>query len=164
MQQNTAARRWAPAQRPLHWALVLVLALGWWSGSNDLQWHKWVGYTALLLLGLRFLLGFGKHPHVRWSFFGQQILRLTRARAPGPPSVLGPFGALSAIMLLLLMAATAVTGWMLTLERYVGEDFAEDRHEWAFNLLIAWTAVHAFVNIFRWLRQRWIGTNPGIPD
>lgn len=58
------------------------------------------------------------------------------------------------MMLLLLMTATAVTGWMLTLEQFAGEDAAEDRHYWAFNLTLAWTALHVLTHVVRWLKRR----------
>lgn len=64
-------------------------------------------------------------------------------------------GVLSAVVLLLLMAATAITGWMLTLEAFVGDDSAEDRHSLAFDLLVAWTSLHVFIHLVRWLRHHW---------
>ncbi|OZB36598.1 MAG: hypothetical protein B7X35_08690 [Halothiobacillus sp. 14-56-357] len=150
-------RRWSRGQRAIHWGLVLILLLAWWSGSNDEEWHEWVGYGALALLGLRFLLGFGsRHPHARWGFFLQQLLAFRRSPSADHPDgrpVLGPLGAFSAMMLLLLMTTTAVTGWMLTLEQFVGEDAAEDRHYWAFNLTLAWTALHVLTHLARWLRR-----------
>lgn len=159
--QSIATTRWAPGQRFIHWALVLVFGLGWWSGSTDLDWHVWVGYTALVLLGLRFVIGFSRHPHARWGFFWSQLWsqfrqfgRENKSDSAHQPPVMGAMGALSAIVLLMLMAATAITGWMLTLEEFVGEDSAENRHSLAFDLLIFWTSLHVFVHLVRWLRHR----------
>ncbi len=147
--------RWSRSQRWIHWALVAALLLGWWSGDRDADWHDVVGYTAMGLLAVRVLIGFGRHPHVRWAYFLRQLAALPRylAGRPVAPAPLSPAGAFSALVLLVLMGTTAVTGWMLTLEDFVGEEGAEWRHEWAFNLLLGWVGVHAVVAMTQRLRS-----------
>lgn len=149
-------RQWSRAQRWTHWALVAILLLGWWSGDRDAEWHDLIGYAVLILLALRLLIGFGRHPHARWGYFFRRLALLPQSLAGRPieKSALSPLGAFSALVLLLLMGTTAVTGWMLTLEDFVGEDDAEWRHEWAFNLLIAWVGAHAMVAVIQRLRAR----------
>ncbi len=146
--------RWARGQRPLHWLLVVALGISWWTGSQHSDWHNLIGYGVGFLLLARVLLGFSRHPHAHWGFFFRQIARIPRAltgktgQLPGQRSdqsqpVLSPLGAASALIILLLTAGTALTGWMLTWESFVGDDAAEQRHEWAFNLLLGWTVLHA---------------------
>ncbi|MEW6445576.1 MAG: cytochrome b/b6 domain-containing protein [Pseudomonadota bacterium] len=154
--QGPCPHIWSLAQRLIHWGLALGFAIGWWSSERHDTLHAWNGYALTLLVVWRVFLGFGRHPGARWDGFLGRLRRLPdylRGRlVPGPG--LSPSGAASALALLALMLATAVTGWMLTLEAYVGDEAAEARHVWAFNLLAGWIGLHVLAVVAVSLRQR----------
>lgn len=149
---------WSLPQRLIHWGLVFGLGLAWWSAETFDDLHEWTGYAVAALVGGRILLGFGRHPTARWATLWSRLRLLpaylaARGRIPSPPGH-GPTGALSVLLLLGLTLATAVTGWMLTLESFVGDESAEARHELAFTLLQGWVALHVLAVLLQGWRQR----------
>ncbi|WP_407276003.1 cytochrome b/b6 domain-containing protein [Halothiobacillus sp. DCM-1] len=148
---------WPLAQRLIHWGFVLGFAVAWWSGETDFdRVHTWTGYILASLVLLRLALGFTQVPSANWRIFFAKLMRLPaylRGRAV-QDSGLSPSGAASALILLLLMLSTAVTGWMLTLEDYVGDEDAAWRHAMAFNLLLGWVGLHVVAVLVASLAQR----------
>ncbi len=121
---------WDPVTRLWHWALVLVITVGWSFGKfmsfETVRWHFYLGYAVLALLVFRYL----------WGFLGPSPIRY-RALFPRPRAVLdylrdlgrrepsgapghSPLGALSVIAMLLTITAQAVTGLFIE-----SEDFFE---------------------------------------
>lgn len=147
---------WPLPQRLIHWGLVLGFGLAWWSSEGNDALHEWSGYALAALVAARVALGFGKHPAADWDVFFAKLARLPAALAGrgGAYAGLSPTGAASALVLLVLMLATTVTGWMLTLDAFVGDEGAELRHIWSFNLLQGWVALHVLAVLFVSLRQR----------
>ena len=144
---------WSLPQRLIHWGLVLGLGLAWWSAEAFETLHEWTGYAVASLIGGRVLLGFGRHPAARWGIFGERLRQLpaylaARGRLPMPAGH-SPVSALSLLILMGLVMATSLTGWMLTLEAYVGDEAAEERHNLAFTLLQGWVVLHLIAGLMR---------------
>ena len=125
-------RVWDLPLRLFHWLLVVAVALAFLSAEEDSalnQWHVLSGWVAGLLIVFRLCWGFAGGEHARFSSFvrpsrvSSHLGELLRFR-PEPSLGHNALGALSVILLLLLVGATVMTGAML----------AEDIHE-----LIAWT-------------------------
>ncbi len=149
---------WSLPQRLIHWGLVLGLSLAWWSAGVFDELHAWTGHAVAALIGARILLGFGHHPTARWATLRARLRLLpsylaARGRQPMPPGH-SPAGALSVLLLLILTLATAITGWMLTLESFVGDEAAEARHHLAFTLLQGWVALHVLAGLAQSLSPR----------
>jgi cytochrome b len=137
--QSDRIRVWDLPLRLFHWLLVVAIAIAFLSSEEDSalnQWHILAGWVAGLLIVFRITWGFvgGEHSRfvdfVRPSRVGHHVGELLRGRAE-PTLGHNALGALSVLLLLILVAATVWTGATLV----------EDLHE-----LLAWTLL-AFVGI-----------------
>lgn len=127
-----SVRVWDLPLRLFHWLLVAAVALALLSAEEDSalnQWHILSGWVAGILVLFRLVWGIvgGEHSRfasfVRLSGVGAHVRELLRGR-PAPTLGHNALGALSVLLLLLLVAATVCTGIIL----------AEDLHE-----LLGWT-------------------------
>lgn len=144
---------WSLPQRLTHWGLVFGLGLAWWSSERLDSLHEWTGYGVAALIVGRILLGFGQHPTAHWGILTERLRQLptylaARGRLPIPAGH-SPVSALSLLILMGLVLATSLTGWMLTLEAFVGDEAAEERHNLAFTLLQGWVALHLIAGLTR---------------
>jgi cytochrome b len=111
---KTSALAWDGPTRLFKWTLVLVVFDGWLSnkyGAGVPAWHKWNGYSALVLIVFRVLWGFAGGSTARFSNFVVGPGRLL-SYVRGGAKYLGhnPLGGLMVVALLLLVAAQATTG------------------------------------------------------
>jgi cytochrome b len=166
----TGVRIWDAPTRLFHWTLVALIAFSWWSAKQEqFDWHIWSGIAVLTLIVFRLL----------WGFFGSSTARFS-SFVRGPKTVLAylrdpkswrsaghtPLGALGAMTLLGLIALQVGLGLFSTDEDgfYEGplahlvsidtSDWARDLHEDAFNILLAFIAVHIAAIIFYRLRGK----------
>ncbi len=118
---------WAWPVRVAHWSLVLLFAYAMLNDSGD-QWHRYAGYAAAAVVGLRVLYGLRRHAgaariqlpglaaavaHVREMRSGQ----VTR------PNGHNPLGAAMSLLLWMLVLLLALSGWVSRWDRYWGEDW-----------------------------------------
>lgn len=112
-------RVWDPLVRIFHWSLVVAIAVTWVTSEDSIQWHEWIGYAALGLIGFRLI----------WGIIGPRYARFTQfIRSPGEvigyiKDLLGrrekryighnPLGGLMVVALLLMTAATGFSGWLM---------------------------------------------------
>lgn len=116
---------WDPATRLVHWAMVLLIAILWWSGkSGELEWHRRAAYGLLVLLVFRLLWGFAGSQTARFRHFvrGPRAVaayvrrglssRALAGAANGMAAAPGhnPLGGWSAVSMLLIMAVQAGLG------------------------------------------------------
>jgi cytochrome b len=155
---------WDLPTRLFHWALVALLALSWWSAENDeLELHLYSGFAVLTLLLFRLL----------WGLFGSSTARF-RNFLKGPAAVVAylrdtkgwravghtPIGALSVIALLGLTALQVATGLfnsdddglnegpLAPLVSYDTAEAAHEVHEFLFNVLLVFVALHVAAILF----------------
>lgn len=150
-------RIWDLPTRLAHWALVVLVALSWWTAENGvMDWHRYSGYTLLGVAVFR----------VYWGFFGGATARF-RQFVKGPRTVIAylrgastksfghnPLGALSVVILLALLLAQVGLGLFAVdidglesgpLSRFVSFDTGRavaEAHEIVFNVLLAFIALH----------------------
>nr|WP_314447107.1 cytochrome b/b6 domain-containing protein [uncultured Sphingomonas sp.] len=161
---------WDLPVRLVHWALVLLIALSWWSAENgEIEWHIRSGLAVLFLLLFRIL----------WGFFGSSTARF-RSFVAGPGKVAAylrdpagwrgvghsPLGSLSVVALLALIALQVglglplsdedgvVAGPLNRLVSFEAAELAHDLHELLFNILLALIALHIAAILFYRLRGR----------
>lgn len=147
--KDCPAARWSLAQRLIHAGLLVGMIGGWWTAqiSADTP-HEWLGWGVMALVGLRIVLGFGRHPQAQWRGMARALWHGTATDSAGR-LLWQRRSVASVMMLLLLVLGTGVTGWMLTWETFAGDDAAEQRHEWFFYALLAWVLLH--VTVVLWL-------------
>ena len=119
-------RVWDPLVRILHWTLVLSFAIAWLTSHSSEEAHQWAGYYAALVVLVRVFWGILGTPYARFSEFVRSpamvarylyaIVRGREARHIGH----NPAGGAMVLALMGAIAATALTGWMMTTEAYFG--------------------------------------------
>ncbi len=145
---NDWVRVWDPLVRLFHWSLVLSFAIAWLSANAWEDIHTWAGYAAGGLIVLRLAWGFIGTPYARFSHFVRSprtTLAYLRAVVTGSESRHvghNPAGGAMIVALLLGMAATAFTGWLLTTDAFWGVSWMQHLHNWSAHGLILLVGLH----------------------
>jgi cytochrome b len=118
--RDQGRRVWDLPVRCTHWLLVFALGGSWISAelsTTAFQWHKFFGYTVLVLVSFRLLWGFFGTRHARFASFLRpprelaSYARRLASRASYRPSVgHNPIGGWFVLAMLLLMLAQGLTG------------------------------------------------------
>lgn len=143
-------RVWDLPTRLVHWLLVLLIALSWWTAENGrMEWHRWSGYALLALVIFRIYWGFAGSSTARFSEFVRGPRAIASYLKCGWSTVPGhnPLGALSVVALLVLLAMQVVLGLfavdvdgiesgpLSTFVSFEAGRAAADWHEGAFDVL-----------------------------
>src|SRR5208337_879156 len=141
-------RVWDPFVRAFHWALVLSFALAWLSSEDAEGLHAAAGYVAGALVAARVVWGFAGPRYARFSQFlrpPQTVAAYLRAVAEGSePRFIGhnPAGGAMIVVLMAALAATMVTGWLLTTDAFWGATGAQRAHSIVAHGVLLLVAVH----------------------
>jgi cytochrome b len=139
---------WDVPLRLLHWALAAGVLLAYFSANVFDTVHEIAGYTVLALVVLRVVWGFAgtRHSRFRSSVRSPRVvLRFLGQIARGKPGRylgLNPAGAAMAIVLLVLLAVSTISGWMQITERFFGVDWVEMVHTVSSNAVLILAIVH----------------------
>jgi cytochrome b len=127
-------RVWDPFVRAFHWALAASFAVAWISSENWDGLHEAVGYAAGALVALRVAWGFFGPRYARFAEFVrplQTVIDYLRAiRRGSERRYIGhnPAGGAMILVLLAAMAATAISGWLLTTDAFWGSTVMQRGH------------------------------------
>jgi cytochrome b len=116
MERTNAIKVWDPLVRIFHWTLVIAFFIAYATGEDVEEVHEWMGYTVLGLVAFRVVWGFAGRAHARFADFVRgpaEVLRnLGDVVLMHPKRYLGhgPAGGAMVVVLLAMLAATAVTG------------------------------------------------------
>jgi cytochrome b len=177
---SARVRVWDSETRIVHWLLVALVPLSWWTAERgELALHRYSGYTILGLLVFR----------LYWALAGSSTARLFRyVRAPlatldylrklpqrgretARPPGHNPLGALSALVLFALLMTQVGLGLVAVdvdgvesgpLSHLVSFDAGRDAaelHEDLFDVLAAFIGLHIAAVLFYllWRRENLIG-------
>ena len=167
-------RVWDPLVRVFHWSLVAAFATAFIVEDDLLGVHVWAGYLVLALIAVRLVWGFIGTRHARFADFVRgpstvagylgDALRLRAPRYLGH----NPAGGAMVVALLILVAATGISGMALYgaqelsgplaplmsgLPAYWGEGL-EETHEVLANLTLVFIVVHVAGVLFSSLSHR----------
>lgn len=140
---------WDLFVRVFHWTLVGCVLLNQFVLEEGETPHEWAGYLAAALVVARFVWGFIGSRHARFSDFFPTPTRLVahlRAMRSGVPEHHwghNPLGALMMLLLMGLVLALGVTGWLQGTDAYFGEEWLQELHEWLANGLLLSAGLHA---------------------
>ena len=156
-------RVWDVPTRLVHWLVVLLIALSWWTGkAGRMEWHRWSGYVLLGLLIFRIYWGLVGSSTAKFSEFvrgPRTIASYLKGNRPATPGH-NPLGALSVVTLLVLLATQILLGLFAVdvdgiesgpLSTYVsfeGGRAAAEWHEDVFNVLSGLIVLHIAVVIY----------------
>jgi cytochrome b len=153
-------RIWDRFVRVFHWTLVGAFFVAWFSTESIGLVHKTAGYLAIALVIARIVWGFVGSRHARFASFvpsPRVLLGYVRALVRGREPRCAGHNPLGALMILLLMAAVltiGISGWMLTLDAFWGNETVETMHTWAVDATLLAVVLHATANVAASLRHR----------
>ncbi len=152
-------RVWDIVVRLFHWTTVTAVLTAFLTEEwRDL--HKLAGYVVLGALVVRIIWGFIGTPHARFADFvpgpAELLAYLRSMFVQREPRHLGhnPAGGAMVITLLLALALTCATGWMLTLDAFWGDELVEEAHEVFSNGLLVLIPLHVIGVIWSSRRHR----------
>jgi cytochrome b len=139
---------WDIPTRVFHWTLVLCFAATWLSAESE-RWrlvHVTTGYTMVGLVGFRLVWGFIGTRYARFRSFVTGpvpvIAYVKSAIKKQPKHYVGhnPLGAIAVLLLLFLIMALGLTGYVLYND--LSWFKAEEVHEVAANLMLLVVVIH----------------------
>jgi len=168
---------WDLPTRIVHWSLVVLLLVSWFSAGENMQIHRWSGYGVVGLLVFRLWWGVAGGSTARFAHFlkGPKAtlgyMRTLGDRKPGDSDGHNPLGAWSVLAMLLVMLVQVGLGLFASdldglesgpLSHLVSFDAsraAAELHETVFRVLQALVALHILAIGFYWVwkRQNLIG-------
>lgn len=111
------ARLWDAPTRIVHWALVVLIGLAWWTErTGQMDWHRRAGYAVLGLLVFRLVWGVVGSRSARFASFVRgpaatlAYLRSLPSRRHAETPGHNPLGALSVLAILATLAVQVVSG------------------------------------------------------
>lgn len=146
---ETSRPVWDRFVRVFHWTLVSCVLLNYFVLEEGDPPHEWAGYLAAALVVARFVWGFIGSRHARFSDFFPTPSRLKhhlQAMRSGQPEHHwghNPLGALMMFLLMGLVIALGITGWMQGTDAYFGEEWLQELHELLAHALLISAGLHA---------------------
>ncbi|MEO7727000.1 MAG: cytochrome b/b6 domain-containing protein [Burkholderiales bacterium] len=141
-------RVWDPLVRFVHWSVALLVVIDLLNEAGANPWHRDLGYAAGALVALRLVWGiFGSH-HARLASMAASARRLpayVRKSMSGRRRFYAghnPLGAWMAFALWGLVLAVVITGWMLQLDTFWGDESLQALHAAAAYGLATCIVVH----------------------
>ena len=139
---------WDGFVRFFHWSVACLFLLDFWVLEDGDPLHEWAGYVLGALVLLRIIWGFIGPQNARFSNFMptpegiNSHLQKLKTGQLDPRHGHNPLGGAMVMLLLFLLILVAVSGWMLTLDMFWGEDWVEEFHEISANVTMAAVVVH----------------------
>jgi cytochrome b len=139
---------WDPLTRLFHWSLAASFAAAWLTAEELDSVHEWAGYVIVGLIIFRLLWGVIGPKYARFAQFMRSpvtVIQYLRGMIKGKEQrYIGhnPLGALMIISLILALGATAISGWMLTIEPYGTMEIVAEGHEVLANLTLLLAGLH----------------------
>src|ERR1700726_3554826 len=107
-------RVWDGFTRLVHWLLVVLMGVSWWTaGHHHMDYHRYSGYALLGVLSFRLYWGVFGSTTARFAHFvkgPRSIWRYLRSKARHVTPGHNPLGALSVLALLGLLLAQVTLG------------------------------------------------------
>jgi cytochrome b len=156
--------RWV---RFTHW-MVVLLVLGNLFNDSGTIWHRYAGYAAAGLVAARWLWAGLSRGYASfdawWPRLAACVGYLRALKAAGlsgqPPRYVGhnPIGACMAVLLWGLIVALGVTGWMMRLDLFWGDEWLQNVHAGLADVLRVAIVIHVagVVAMSYWLRENLI--------
>ena len=152
-------RVWDPIVRLFHWTVAGGCAINLLlEGGGRL--HRGIGYAVALAVAIRVLWGVIGRGHALFSSFIPRPRALWRylgeLRRAHEPRYVGhnPAGAVMIVALLALLGGISVSGWMLRLDAFFGNQTLEELHESMATALLALVVLHVLAAIVESVRHR----------
>ena len=143
-----AVKVWDRLVRVFHWSLATLFLVAYVTGDEIERVHVAAGYAIAGLIALRVVWGFVGPRHARFSNFVRSpravLAYLRDVALLRAPRYLGhnPAGGAMIIALLVMLAGTSITGYMMTTDAFWGAKGVEEIHEAFANLTVGLIVFH----------------------
>ena len=150
---------WDPIVRLFHWTVVAGCAINLTFEDGN-TFHRAVGYVVAAAVAVRVVWGFAGKGHARFSDFiptpaalGGYLRQLV---SRNEPRFIGhnPAGSVMIFLLLGSLIAVSVTGWMMGLDRFFGNEALEELHETFAMTILVLAGIHVAAAVFESVRHR----------
>lgn len=163
---------WDLPTRVVHWALVVLLLVSWFTGGENMQLHRWSGYGVVALLVFRLWWGVAGGSTARFVHFLKgpratlAYMRTLGDRRPGAADGHNPIGAWSVLAMLAVMLVQVGLGLFASdidglesgplsyMVSFEASRAAAELHETVFRLLQALVVLHVLAIGFYWIWKR----------
>jgi len=158
--ETVGIRVWDPFVRLFHWSLALTFVIAWLSANSWDDPHIWAGYAAGALVLARVAWGVVGTPYARFSQFVRSprtvLAYLGAIARGGEQRYVGhnPAGGAMVIALILAMAATSISGWVLTIDAFWGVAWMQKLHDALAHGLLLMVCAHLAGVMVASLRHR----------
>lgn len=153
-------RVWDLVVRIFHWTVVAGFLANMTITEDGGDAHEVIGYIVLAAIAVRLVWGFIGTRHARYSDFVPGPARLARYLGQlmrgSEPRYIGhnPAAAVMMAALLALMIFVGVSGWMMTIDAWWGEEWLEEVHEAAANAMLVLAGLHVLAAVIASFRHR----------
>ena len=160
MSTSSEVSVWDPVVRSSHWLVAGLFLSNVWLTESGEFWHQVFGYAIVAIVLLRMVWGLVGTEYARFSEFWPTPKRvrdhLRRLRAGEPPASLGhnPLGAIMMLLLWSCLLGLGVTGWMMGLDAFWGEDWLESLHEMLVDAMLGMVVLHVGAALIESVRER----------
>jgi cytochrome b len=163
---------WDLPTRVVHWGLVVLLLVSWFTGGENMQLHRWSGYGVLTLLVFRLWWGVAGGSTARFASFLKgpgavaAYLKTAGKREPGDTAGHNPLGAWSVVAMILVMLVQVGLGLFASdidglesgplspLVDFDASRTAAELHELSFRVLQGLVALHLLAVGYYWVWKR----------
>ncbi len=150
---------WNFKTRLIHWLIAIPVLANFFLEGGDII-HKVLGYLALLMVIVRVIWGFVAMDQARFSAFPLSSVFSSNRQYPGH----NPQASWVYLLIWFLVVLLGVTGFMMGLDAYWGEEWLEDLHGGLSNGLIGLVCLHLVgigFDSWRYRRKTWLGMITG---
>ena len=140
-------RVWDPLVRFVHWGVAVLIVIDLLNDAGANPWHRYFGYAAGALVVLRLAWGMFGSPYARLQAMVASARTLKAYFGKSTPArrfYVGhnPLGAWMAFVLWGLLLVVVITGWMLQLDAFWGNESLQSLHAAASYALATSAVVH----------------------
>ena len=152
-------RVWDPLVRLFHWTVVTGCAYNLMFEDGN-QVHRSIGYVVAAAVVVRIVWGIVGHGHARFVDFIPRPSRLVNYLRElvtrREPRYIGhnPAGSVMILALLGTLIGVSVTGWMMGLDRFFGNEALQATHEAFAMTILGLASVHVAAAVFESVRHR----------
>ena len=152
-------RVWDPVVRLFHWTVVAGCAINLIVEEGN-TFHRAVGYVVAAAVAVRVVWGFTGKGHARFSDFiptpAALLGYLRQLVSRNEPRFIGhnPAGSVMIFLLLGALIAVSITGWMMGLDRFFGNETLEELHETFAMTILVLAGIHVAAAVFESMRHR----------
>lgn len=158
---------WDLPTRIIHWTLaVLVLVNLFLIDGDDSEIHQWIGYAAAFMVMVRGVWGFVGGEQSRFRAFPlrlQEVKRFARSLLTLHPQHdypgHNPLAAWTYLGIWTIVIALGISGWMMTLDAFWGDEMLEEIHETftlVLQVLLLGHLAGMTMDAFKYRRPTWL--------